>query len=417
MERIRAYVDIKPSFFEHAFLDFFSKDVQDRIGGGIETFKTHVTLTSDGKNDWKSPAIFKSLCDVDVTYFPFDVQTCALKFGSWSLNSAQLRMCPENMTNRSSNYVENGEWKVLSMDWKRNVLQYSDNAPAYEDVTLTIEIGRNYFTYFVNLVLPCALISAMIFLGFMLPPECGERISLGITVLLAMTVFQQLTYQIFPSFDIPLLGQYYVATSVEIGLALVATAAILNFSFRKNTKMPPSLRKFIFGPLASLVCLRETIDKSRPKAKVLRKSYRQKSYRRRKLGNQNIGQPTERREDRLVQELRDLRAIPHESFDCGALRYASQAKPNGVCAESTATAFEEHEENADILEDAVDSQTGVLDENGEELDETELALRHWEWSMAAMVLDRAILWISVIIGLVTFLGIFLRAPRVQEMIF
>ena len=46
----------------------------------------------------------------------------------------------------------------------------------------------NYFLY--TLVLPCILLSALMLLVFLLPPESGEKVSLQITVLLSFTVFQ-----------------------------------------------------------------------------------------------------------------------------------------------------------------------------------------------------------------------------------
>jgi len=36
------------------------------------------------------PAIFKSYCEIDVRYFPFDTQTCFMKFGSWSYSGLQV---------------------------------------------------------------------------------------------------------------------------------------------------------------------------------------------------------------------------------------------------------------------------------------------------------------------------------------
>ena len=38
----------------------------------------------------------------------------------------------------------------------------------------------------------------MVFLTFVIPPESGERISLSITVLMAMAIFQELTSQKLP---------------------------------------------------------------------------------------------------------------------------------------------------------------------------------------------------------------------------
>ena len=48
----------------------------------------------------------------------------------------------------------------------------------------------------------------MVLLSFILPPESGERIGLGITVLMAMAIFQELTSSKLPvdSIYIPLLG-------------------------------------------------------------------------------------------------------------------------------------------------------------------------------------------------------------------
>ncbi|GIY35325.1 acetylcholine receptor subunit alpha-like 1 [Caerostris extrusa] len=48
------------------------------------TIMTKAILHYDGKVIWKPPAIYKSSCGIDVEYFPFDEQTCLMKFGSWT---------------------------------------------------------------------------------------------------------------------------------------------------------------------------------------------------------------------------------------------------------------------------------------------------------------------------------------------
>ena len=69
----------------------------------------------------------------------------------------------------------------------------------------------------VNLVVPCSLIGLMVLLSFVLPPESGERVGLGITVLMAMAIFQELTSNKLPvDSNISLLGEVAERTSKDI---------------------------------------------------------------------------------------------------------------------------------------------------------------------------------------------------------
>ena len=54
------------------------------------TLATKATLYSDGRVEWKPPAIYHSSCEMDVEYFPFDEQTCVMKFGSWTYDGYQV---------------------------------------------------------------------------------------------------------------------------------------------------------------------------------------------------------------------------------------------------------------------------------------------------------------------------------------
>ena len=54
------------------------------------TLATKATLHFDGRVEWKPPAIYHSSCEMDVEYFPFDEQTCVMKFGSWTYDGFQV---------------------------------------------------------------------------------------------------------------------------------------------------------------------------------------------------------------------------------------------------------------------------------------------------------------------------------------
>ena len=56
---------------------------------GVTTM-TKAILHYTGKVLWTPPAIFKSSCEIDVRYFPFDQQTCFMKFGSWTYDGFQV---------------------------------------------------------------------------------------------------------------------------------------------------------------------------------------------------------------------------------------------------------------------------------------------------------------------------------------
>lgn len=72
------------------------------------------------------------------------------------------------------------------MPGKRNEIYYNCCPEPYIDITFAILIRRKTLYYFFNLIVPCVLIASMALLGFILPPDSGEKLSLGKPELLRM---------------------------------------------------------------------------------------------------------------------------------------------------------------------------------------------------------------------------------------
>ena len=69
-------------------------------------------MSHTGAVHWEPGGVFKTGCMIDITYYPFDEQSCNLVFGAWSYRTVKM-----NITNMSSNvnldsYEENGEWTI-----------------------------------------------------------------------------------------------------------------------------------------------------------------------------------------------------------------------------------------------------------------------------------------------------------------
>lgn len=68
---------------------------------------------------------------------------------------------------------------ILGVPGKRNQIYYNCCPEPYVDITFSIIIRRRTLYYFFNLIVPCVLIASMALLGFALPPDSGEKLSLG----------------------------------------------------------------------------------------------------------------------------------------------------------------------------------------------------------------------------------------------
>ncbi|XP_068755425.1 neuronal acetylcholine receptor subunit alpha-7-like isoform X1 [Montipora capricornis] len=225
--------------------------------GALDRFKTKIVLSSDGRNMWLAPILFTFSCKIDVHYFPFDEQICAMKFGSWTYDGYRVDVQMEAEKGDIKKYVVNGEWDLIGLTAQRNEIIYVCCPQPYPDVKYSIHVRRRTKYYYINLIIPCALITSLALLSFFLPPDSGERITLVISNLLAMTVFMLIVAEIMPATSevVPLISIYFTGIMFEVALSLVATCFVLKCHYNNPSvsEVPNWIRIVVMTWLAKIV--------------------------------------------------------------------------------------------------------------------------------------------------------------------
>ncbi|KAF7489253.1 Acetylcholine receptor subunit alpha-like 1 [Sarcoptes scabiei] len=232
---------------------------------------TKAILHSDGLVVWKPPAIYKSSCEIDVEFFPFDEQTCFMKFGTWTHDGYTIDL--QHIHGKDEDpVVEMGidlsafylsvEWDIIAAPARRKVIFYSCCETPYIDITFNLTLRRKTLFYTFNLIIPCVLISFLSILVFYLPSDSGEKVSLSISIMLSLVVFFLLLAEIIPptSLTVPLLGRYLLFTMILITLSSVATIAVLNVNFRSPSThvMAPWVKRLFIQILPKYLCMQRT---------------------------------------------------------------------------------------------------------------------------------------------------------------
>ena len=173
----------------------------------------HVVLMTFGKD--------KTICLMNLRYFPFDKHTCQIEFMELALpgiNSTQGDYIREGVVFQKSPayanqppFTKNGEWEFLSLnlDTSPRINRAGDATVTYAIFTVTMELQRNPSFYVMTLMVPSVLISLISVIGFLLPSESGEKVSLQLTALLSYSLLLTVLVDIVPPIggNFPIIGK------------------------------------------------------------------------------------------------------------------------------------------------------------------------------------------------------------------
>jgi hypothetical protein len=155
-----------------------SRSADDRLK---EHRTAYAVVNYDGTVLWIPQAIFKSSCVIDITHFPFDEQTCFMKFGSWTYDGFKLDIdfFDDLESVDLNDYIISNEWHVVEHPARKNIVTYPCCEEPYLDLTFTLKLRRKVAFYNYILILPCVLLSSLTLVLFWLPPESPAKMVLG----------------------------------------------------------------------------------------------------------------------------------------------------------------------------------------------------------------------------------------------
>uniref|UniRef100_A0A8C4QYF1 Cholinergic receptor, nicotinic, alpha 1 (muscle) n=1 Tax=Eptatretus burgeri TaxID=7764 RepID=A0A8C4QYF1_EPTBU len=219
---------------------------------------TSLKVESSGQVTWTPPIIFKSYCEIIVTYFPFDQQNCSIKLGTWTYDGTKVYIKQEDVQPDLSNFAESGEWVMKSYrGWTHYVYYACCPDTLYIDITYHFVMQRLPLYFIVNVIVPCLLFSFLTGLVFYLPTDSGEKMTLGISVLLSLTVFLLVIVELIPSTSsaAPLIGKYMLFTMIFVIVAIIISVIVIHIHHHSPSahSMPVWMRKIFIETIPGLM--------------------------------------------------------------------------------------------------------------------------------------------------------------------
>ncbi|XP_060074458.1 neuronal acetylcholine receptor subunit alpha-2-like [Ylistrum balloti] len=200
-----------------------------------------IRVVYNGDMYWAPANVYQSSCAIDVTFYPFDVQSCFIMFSSLMYDISELRFESNNTMLDLSYFYSNGLWEV-----KATGIHCDKSSPL---IILILQLKRRSIFHVLNTLIPISVIGLLNVLVFLLPAESGERVSFSITVLLAMAVFISIVTDSLPSNSEPNVPFLCYLLAIDLGAnALVTVCAILGLRLHHkpdSQKVPKWLKRLM----------------------------------------------------------------------------------------------------------------------------------------------------------------------------
>ena len=159
-----------------------------------DKMKVHVMF--NGQVFWYPSGEFITSCQINAFYLPFDHQNCPVivtHFAEAEYNNLTAYGAKPD----SADLIPSNEWTLIDANTAEDYIQKEGFTMA--EVTFTLSLSRQSSYYMITMILPIIGLSIVGLMVFLLPPDCGEKISLSVACMMAFFITQLSITEFLPT--------------------------------------------------------------------------------------------------------------------------------------------------------------------------------------------------------------------------
>lgn len=191
-----------------------------KVDGGRSTMKYNVF--------YSRPCVLVTKCNVDLKWYPFDVNTCDLQFMPWHDNFLHMHVASDYLESKISLpefAVRIGAASVhLIKEWG-----------GYPQADISFIIMRHGDYYVVNYICPVMLLVLLSWVSFFVPHAASDRLAYTLTLLLTLMAVNFITADKRPATDEDMwLDEYQTVTMVLVVIATFYSVMTMRYQPEEN---------------------------------------------------------------------------------------------------------------------------------------------------------------------------------------
>ncbi|XP_033752640.1 acetylcholine receptor subunit beta-type unc-29-like [Pecten maximus] len=203
----------------------------------------NINVNHYGSMVWAPPDVYAVTCSADVTYYPFDQQTCSIYFSPYMYTVTDVILQPLSPDITLDYYYPDSLWEIK--DTSCTVVTEMNS----QTLALTMVLKRRPMFQVINTIVPFCILGLLNIMVFLLPAESGERIGFSVTVLLAIAVFMTIVSDTLPGTSEPSFPRLCYLLTAELCtnmLVTISTISVLRMYHKpKHQKIPTWLQSVI----------------------------------------------------------------------------------------------------------------------------------------------------------------------------